>query len=143
MNNHNKRISAALANGAEFLAMGEIAAHTGMLVSQAPRNNANYDIIVNNHDLSKGCRVEVKHSRSGFKANISGSDYDYLIFIFAPSEIKNNKIVPIAERQIYVFPQLVIEETPKGKTGKNFNPKHIKNYKQYQDAFEQILEHLN
>ena len=49
--------------------MGEIAANTGLLVSQAPRNNANFDVIVNNHDLAKGCRVEVKHSRSGFKAN--------------------------------------------------------------------------
>lgn len=74
------RLTAALANGAEYLAMGEIAAHTGLLVSQAPRNNANYDIIVNSHDLRTGCRVEVKHSRSGFKANIKGSEYDFLDF---------------------------------------------------------------
>ena len=70
MSNIGKRITASLANGAEYLAMGEIVANTGLLVSQAPRNNANYDIIVNSHDLTKGCRVEVKHSRSGFKANI-------------------------------------------------------------------------
>lgn len=67
-----KKISASLANGAEYLAMGEITANTGLLVSQSPRNNANFDILVNNHDLSKGCRVEVKHSHSGFKANIKG-----------------------------------------------------------------------
>jgi len=54
MKSINKRISAALANGAEYLAMGEIAAHTGLLVSQAPRSNANYDIIVSSHDLGKG-----------------------------------------------------------------------------------------
>ena len=45
MSNINRRISAALANGAEYLAMGEIAAHTGLLVSQAPRNNANFDVM--------------------------------------------------------------------------------------------------
>jgi len=46
MNDFEKRISASLANGAEYLVMGEIAANTGLLVSQAPRNNANFDIIV-------------------------------------------------------------------------------------------------
>lgn len=134
----NKRISAALANGAEYLAMGEIAAHTGMLVSQAPRNNANYDVIVNNHDLSKGCRVEVKHSRSQFKANISGSDYDFLVFIYAPSKIEDENVIQTAERSIYVFPQKVVEKSPKGKTGVNFNPKQIENYEQYRDAFDLI-----
>lgn len=79
-NMDKNRLTAALANGAEYLAMGEIAAHTGLLASQAPRNNANYDIIVNSHDLRTGCRVEVKHSRSGFKANIKGSEYDFLDF---------------------------------------------------------------
>ena len=89
MSKTGKKISASLATRAEYLAMGEIAANTGLLVSQAPRNNANYDIIVNSHDLSKGCRVEVKHSHSGFKANIKGSEYDFLIFIYAPSKIQN------------------------------------------------------
>jgi hypothetical protein len=92
MSKLEKRISAALANGAEFLAMGEIAAHTGMLVCQAPRNNANFDIIVNNHDLSKGARIEVKQSMSTFKANISGDHYDFLVFIFAPSKIIEGEI---------------------------------------------------
>ena len=119
----DKRISAALANGAEYLAMGEIAANTGLLVSQAPRHNANYDIIVNNYDLTKGCRIEVKHSRSGFKANISGSDYDFLVFVFAPSVIENGIVKPIAKRKIFVFPQSIVESTPKGKTQTNFNPK--------------------
>lgn len=122
MSQRNNKISAALANGAEYLAMGEIAAHTGLLVSQAPRNNANYDIIVNNHDLSKGCRVEVKHSRSGFKANISGADYDFLMFIYAPSKIEGDEIIPTAERSIYVFPQEVVENSPKGKTENKFQP---------------------
>ena len=89
----DKRISASLANGAEYLAMGEIAAHTGLLVSQAPRNNANFDVIVNSHDLKKGCRVEVKHSRSGFKANIKGSEYDVLIFIYHPCIIKDGNVI--------------------------------------------------
>jgi len=123
MINTEKKISASLANGAEYLAMGEIVANTGLLVSQSPRNNANFDIIVNNHDLTKGCRVEVKHSRSGFKANIKGSEYDFLIFIYAPSKIENNKIIPTAERKLYVFPREAIEKTDKGKTGTNFNPK--------------------
>ena len=142
MSNTNKRISAALANGAEYLAMGEIVANTGLLVSQAPRNNANFDVIVNNHDLSKGCRVEVKHSRSGFKANISGADYDILVFIYAPSKIENGVITPTAERSIYVFPQAIVESTPSGKTDSNFNPKHIDGYEKYESAFNLILEAL-
>ena len=143
MNNIEKRISASLANGAEYLAMGEIAANTGLLVSQAPRNNANFDVIVNNHDLSKGCRVEVKHSRSSFKANISGNEYDFLILIYAPSDIKENKVIPTSEREIYLFPQSIIEASPKGKTGTNFNPKHIENYKQYKNAYSLILNFLS
>lgn len=142
MSKLEKRISAALANGAEYLAMGEIAANTGLLVSQAPRNNANYDIIVNNYDLSKGCRVEVKHSRSGFKANVSGNEYDFLVFIYAPSKIENGQVIPskTKPREIYVFPQAVVEASPKGKTGTNFNPKYVDDYKkQYKDAFNLIL----
>ncbi len=137
------KITAALANGAEYLAMGEIAANTGLLVSQAPRNNANFDIIVNNHDLSKGCRVEVKHSRTGFKANISGADYDFLVFIYAPSDINKGEISPTRDREIYVFPQEIIESTPKGKTRVNFNPKHIPDYKRYKDNFHLISAALS
>ena len=133
------RISASLANGAEYLAMGEIAANTGLLVSQAPRQNANFDIIVNNHDLTKGYRIEVKHSRTGFKANIKGSEYDFLIFIFAPSKIENGNIAPTGERKIYVFPKEIIEQTDKGKTGTNFNPKHISDYCNYENAYHLIL----
>lgn len=123
--------------------MGEIAANTGLLVSQAPRNNANFDVIVNNHDLSKGCRVEVKHSRSGFKANIKGSDYDFLVFVYAPSNIKNDTIEPISDREIYVFPRTIVEKCPKGSTGVNFNPKHIKNYQEYKNAFSLISKALD
>lgn len=136
------RITAALANGAEFLAMGEIAANTGLLVSQAPRNNANYDIIVNNHDLSKGCRVEVKHSRTGFKANINGNEYDFLVFVYAPSNIEDGKVIPTATREIYVFPQPVVESSDKGKTGVNFNPKNIPDYSRYLGAFGLITKAL-
>jgi len=140
MSNIGKKISASLANGAEYLAMGEIVANTGLLVSQAPRNNANFDVIVNNYDLSKGCRVEVKHSRSGFKANIKGSEYDFLIFIYAPSKVdEDNKIILTGERKLYVFPREEVEKTDKGKTGTNFNPKKIKNYKSYENKFNLIL----
>ena len=140
MSNIDKRISASLANGAEYLVMGEIVANTGLLVSQAPRNNANYDIIVNNHDLSKGSRIEVKHSRSGFKANINGSEYDFLVFVYAPSEISDGKIIKTTERELYVFPQHIVESSPKGKTQTNFNPKYVKNYEKYENAFNLILE---
>ena len=138
----DKRISASLANGAEYLAMGEIAANTGLFVSQAPRNNANFDVIVSNHELTKGCRVEVKHSRSGFKANISGDEYDFLVFIYAPSDIKEGKVVPTGEREIFIFPQSVVEASPKGKTGKNFNPKYIEDYEKYKNAYELIAKAL-
>lgn len=142
MSRPNPKITAALANGAEYLAMGEIAANTGLLVSQAPRNNANFDVIVSNHDLSKGCRVEVKHSRSGFKANIKGSDYDFLVFVYAPSNIVNDIVQPTSEREIYVFPREIVEECPKGSTGVNFNPKHIEKYQDYLNAFNLISETL-
>ena len=139
----NRRISASLANGAEYLAMGEIAAHTGLLVSQAPRNNANFDVIVNSHDLSKGCRVEVKHSRSGFKANIKGSEYDVLIFIYHPCTIENGKVIysDKNEREIYVFPQAIVQKSIIGKTGTNFNPGKITGgCRNYLNAFEYITE---
>lgn len=141
MSDVKRKYSNILANGAEYLAMGEIVANTGLLVSQAPRNNAGFDIIVNNHDLSKGCRVEVKHSRSGFKANISeGSEYDFLIFIFAPSDIRNGVITPVRERELYVFPKSIIDNTDKGKTGTNFNPKYIENYLEYRNKFDLIFD---
>jgi len=82
----------------------------------------------------------VKHSRSSFKANIKGTEYDILIFIYAPSKIENNKIVPTAERKIFVFPKEVIEKTDKGKTGTNFNPKNISGYEDYENQFNLILE---
>ena len=138
-----KRISASLANGAEYLAMGEIAANTGLLVSQAPRNNANFDIIVNSHDLKKGCRVEVKHSRSGFKANIKGSEYDVLVFIFHPCKIENGKIVyeKGSKKEIYVFPNEVVQKNIRGKTGTNFNPRNIDGgHEQYRDAYFYISQ---
>ena len=141
MSNIDKRVSASLANGAEYLAMGEIAANTGLLVSQSPRNNANFDIIVNSHDLKKGCRVEVKHSRSGFKANIKGSDYDVLIFVYHPCTIENGCILykDKSKRKIYVFPKDVVQETIEGKTMTNFNPKKIKGgCEQYLNAYEFI-----
>lgn len=140
MSTIKNRITASLANGAEYLAMGEIVANTGLLVSQAPRNNANFDIIVNNHDLSKGCRIEVKHSRSGFKANISGDEYDFLIFIYAPSDINTGSVIPTSERKIYVFPRTVVESTPKGKTKNNFNPKYVESFEKYENAFYLIME---
>lgn len=142
-NMDKNRLTAALANGAEYLAMGEIAAHTGLLVSQAPRNNANYDIIVNSHDLRTGCRVEVKHSRSGFKANIKGSEYDFLVFIYAPSDIESGIIFHTAEREIYVFPRHVVEATDRGKTGVNFNPRYVNGFEWYLDGYSQILEHVS
>jgi hypothetical protein len=143
MSNIENRISAALANGAEYLAMGEIAANTGLLVSQAPRNNANFDIIVNSHDLEKGCRVEVKHSRSGFKANIKGGDYDALVFIYHPCKIENGEIryEKGSKREIYVFPVEIVQENIKGKTGTNFNPNNIDGgCDKYRDAYFHIKE---
>ncbi len=139
----NRRISASLANGAEYLAMGEIAAHTGLLVSQAPRNNANFDVIVNSHDLSKGCRVEVKHSRSGFKANIKGPEYDVLVFIYHPCVIEKGKVIysDKNEREIYVFPQAIVQKNISGKTGTNFNPGKIAGgCEKYRNAFDYITD---
>ena len=138
-----RRISAALANGAEYLAMGEIAANTGLLVSQAPRNNANFDIIVNSHDLKKGCRVEVKHSRSGFKANIKGGEFDVLVFIYHPCKIESGEIryEKNSKREIYVFPNLIVQKNIKGKTGTNFNPKNIDGgCERFRDAFFYITQ---
>ena len=138
----NHHINAALANGAEYLAMGEIAANTGLLVSQAPRNNANYDVIVSSHDLSKSCRVEVKHSHTAFKANISGDHYDFLVFVYAPSDIVDGRIESTAPRQVFVFPQHIVEATDKGKTGVNFNPKNVDCWEGYENNYSQILEYI-
>ena len=138
-----RRISAALANGAEYLAMGEIAANTGLLVSQAPRNNANFDIIVNSHDLKKGCRVEVKHSRSGFKANLKGGDFDVLVFIYHPCKIENDEIRydTDSEREIYVFPYDIVIKNIKGQTGTNFNPENITGgCEKYRNAYSHIKQ---
>jgi hypothetical protein len=138
-----RRISAALANGAEYLAMGEIAANTGLLVSQAPRNNANFDIIVNSHDLKKGCRVEVKHSRSGFKVNVKGGEFDVLVFIYHPCKIESGEIryENDSKREIYVFPNEIVQMNIKGKTGTNFNPKNIDGgCEKFRDAYYYIKQ---
>ena len=83
MSDLNEQISTALENGAKYLAMGEIAANTGLLVSQAPRDVQDYDIIVNNIDQSKGCMIEVIHSRDKFQAETNGCDFDFLLFVYA------------------------------------------------------------
>ncbi|MCP4368125.1 MAG: hypothetical protein GY797_08485, partial [Deltaproteobacteria bacterium] len=117
--------------------------NTGLLVSQAPRNNANFDIIVNSHDLKKGCRVEVKHSRSGFKANVKGGEFDVLVFIYHPSKIENGEIryENDSKREIYVFPNEIVQENIKGKTGTNFNPKNIAGgCEKYRNAYSYIKQ---
>ena len=58
---------------------------------------------------------------------------------FNDLKIENNKIIPTAERKLYVFPREAIEKTDKGKTGTNFNPKNISNYKSYENKFNLIL----
>jgi len=156
----NDRISAALANGAEFLAMGEIAANTGLLVSQAPRNNPNYDIIVNNIDLSKGCMVKVKHGREQFKVKIKHSNYDFLIFVYSPGKIENGVLKPKhgratdkergtdKKRGLYIFPRDIVLSAIEGKSGTSFNPRKIKvngiqdkkKYKEYRNAYHLILD---
>ena len=95
MSDLDKRISDALEKGAKYLVMGEIAAHTGLLVSPAPLDDTDYDIIVNNIDLSKGCMIEVLHSRDEFNGYIRGSDFDFLIFVYAPSIIEKIKNIAI------------------------------------------------
>lgn len=160
MDELDKQISDALENGAEYLAMGEIAAHTGLLVSPAPRNNPDYDIIVNNIDLSKGCLIEVIHSRDKFKGNIKGSGYDFLIFVFTPSIIENGIIKQKygrdsdkqtgadKKRGLYVFPRDVVQSSFEDKAGNDFNPLDIKvngindreKYKEYRNAFHLITE---
>ena len=155
----DKQISDALEHGAEYLAMGEIAANTGLLVSPAPRNNSDYDIIVNNIDLSRGCMIEVIHSRNQFKAKIKGSDYDFLVFIYAPSEIVNGVIKPKygrdtddqgnadKKRGLYVFPREIVQTTLKDNNN-IFDPTEItidstndkEKYKEYRNAFHLITE---
>ena len=152
MSDINERISAALEHGAEYLAMGEIAAHTGLLVSQSPKNSAGYNIIVNNIDQSKGCMVEVAHSRDQFEAKTKGSNYDFLLFVYAPSKIENG-VVKLSSgknideiRGIYVFPRNVVTDTIENKT--DFNPRDIKvngkkddkKYIEYKNAYHLISE---
>ena len=154
MSELNKRIFAALENGAEFLVMGEIAANTGLLVSHAPRTITDYDIIVNNIDMSKGCMVEVKHSRSTFKTKIKSTDYDFIVFVYAPSKIENGIVEPSISQKskdkkgIYVFPKNVVQEAIEGTSGTSFNPENIKvngvtdkkKYKDFKDAYHLILD---
>jgi len=148
-----ERISDALDNGAEYLVMGEIAAHTGLLVSQAPRNNSDYDIIVNNIDMSKGCMVEVIHSRNQFRGKIKSPDYDFLVFVYAPSSIVNGVVKPAIvknteEKGIYVFPRSVVKTAVDEETGTVFDPRNIRvdgtrdknRYKEYRGAFQLISE---
>jgi len=160
MSELDRQIADALEHGADYLVMGEIAAHTGLLVSQAPRNINAYDIIVNNVDLSKGCMVKVKHSRNRFRLKIKSRSFDFLIFVYAPSEIENGIIKPKYGREtdkqrgadkkrgIYVFPKDVILSAITGKSGTSFDPRKIKingaedkeKYKEYRNAFHLILE---
>lgn len=141
-------ISAILATGAEYLVMGEIVAHTGLIVSHAPRNNANFDIIVNNHELSKAARIEVKHSRSQFKANVSGGDFDFLVFVYTPSDKGNTAVLSNPfKRKIYVFPRSVVMDNLNGIKNNNFNPNKIpiKNNNlddEYLNKFKLILNAL-
>ncbi|NOQ88532.1 MAG: hypothetical protein GQ550_06365 [Gammaproteobacteria bacterium] len=154
MSDLDKRISDALDNGAEYLAMGQIAAHTGLLVSPAPLDNTDYDIIVNNIDLSKGCMIEVIHSRDQFKGNLKGTEYDFLVFVYAPSQIENGMVKPSRgkdadeARGMYVFPRDVVRSAIEDETGSYFNPENIRvsgkkdknKYKEYRDAFHLITE---
>ena len=160
MSDLDKRISDALENGAKYLVMGEIAAHTGLLVSPAPQDDSDYDIVVNNIDLSRGCMIEVSHSRDKFEGDIRGSDYDFLVFLYAPSIIENGVIKPTYGREtdehigadkkrgLYVFPKDVVQSAIEGKSGSSFNPKELKTngtvdkekYKQYRNAFHLISE---
>jgi hypothetical protein len=149
----NEQISAALENGAKYLAMGEIAANTGLLVSQSPRDVLDYDIIVNNIDQSKGCMVDVVHSRDKFEAETKGFDFDFLLFVYAPSEIENGVVKPSIgknvdeTRGIYIFPRDIVRDTIDNQTA-TFDPKNIKTdgkkdsekYKEYKDAYHLISE---
>ena len=160
MSDLDKRISDALENGAKYLVMGEIAAHTGLLVSPASLDDTDYDIIVNNIDLSRGCMIEVTHSRDKFEGYVRGSDYDFLVFLYAPSIIENGVIKPKYGREtdehigadkkrgLYVFPREVVLSALGEKTTNNFNPRDIKvngvtdkeKYKDYRNAFHHITE---
>lgn len=149
-----ERISDALDDGAEYLVMGEIAAHTGLLVSQAPRNDEDYDIIVNNLDMSKSCMVEVIHSRDQFRGTIKSTDYDFLVFVYAPSKIVDGVVKPSwgeeAEQTkgMYVFPRSVVKTAVDEATGTDFDPRKIlvdgkpdkDRYRDYRGAFQLIAE---
>ena len=153
MSDLNEQITEALENGAKYLAMGEIAANTGLLVSQSPRDVLDYDIVVNNIDQSKGCMVEVIHSRDKFQAETNGCDFDFLLFVYAPSEIENGVVKPLIgknideSRGIYVFPRGVVRDCM-GDQNATFDPKNIKvdgkidaeKYKEYKDAYHLISE---
>lgn len=58
--------------------------------------------------------MALKHGRIQFKANIKGSDYDFMVFIYAPGAIDHGRIKHKGDRKIYVFPQETFESTPKG-----------------------------
>ena len=149
-----ERISDTLDDAAEYLVMGEIASHTGLLVSQVPRNNEDYDIIVNNIDMSKSCMVEVIHSRDQFRGTIKSTDYDFLVFVYAPSQIVDGVVKPTTGKEaeetkgMYVFPRSVVKTAVDEATGTDFDPRKIlvggkpdtNRYRDYRGAFQLISE---
>ena len=88
------------------------------------------------------------------------SDYDFLVFLYAPSIIENGVIKPKRGREtdehigtdkkrgIYVFPKDIVQSASEGKSGSDFNPKELKTngvidkekYKEYRNAFHLISE---
>jgi hypothetical protein len=145
-----KRISDSLDDDAEYLVMGEIAAHTGLLVSQAPRNEKDNDIIVCNRDMSKSCTVEVVHCREQFRGSIKSTDYDFLVLVYAPSQIVDGTVIPSTDngaeetKGIYVFPRSVVKTAVDAATGTDFDPRKIvvagtvdeNRFKDYRGAFQ-------
>ena len=152
MSGSDKRIAEDLASAAEYQVMGEIAAHTGLLVNQEPRDGDDYDIIVNNVDMSRSCKVEVIHSHDRFSGTIKSTDYDFLALVYAPCEIVDGTIKPCTEKQaaeakgIYIFPRSVVKTAVDEATGTKFDPKNIQadgvidenKYKEYRGAFHLI-----
>jgi len=154
MSGSDKQVSEDLANAAEYLVMGEIAAHTGLLVNQEPRNGDGYNILVNNSDMSSSCMVEVMHSHDRFGGTIKSTDYDFLAFVYAPCKIVDGIVKPNTEKQaveekgIYIFPRSVVATAVDEITGTKFDPRNIQidgipdenKYKEYRGAFHLISE---
>lgn len=154
MGDFHDLISGSLNSDAEYLVMGEIAAHTGLLVNQEPRDDDYHDIIVSNSDMSRSCMVEVMHSRDQFRGSIKSTDYDFLVFVYAPCEIVDGIIKPRTEKQVaetkgmYIFPRSVVKTAVDETAGTEFDPRNIQvdgipdenKYKQYRGAFHLISE---